>query len=739
MSDAGVRTRYRFPSRRSDRIRRALGLGDLEWRAKAGASELVGEGIARFCRADAEPGAFPPSQAVDGERGAIGAVPDGWRARPVFARAGDGREVVRLSIDEGTDLYGTGEIAGPLRRNGRVTRAWNTDRPCYTGRDPSLYQSHPWVLAVRADGSAFGVLVDSSYAVQIDLRGDIVMRVEGPACWVYVIEGDSPQQVLMRLGELCGRMEMPPLWSLGYHQCRFTYEPTDRVLELARTFREREIPCDVIWLDIDYMDRYRVFTFDPVKFPDPRGLNDELHAMGFKSVWMIDPAPATEDGYGVYEQGSERGFWVQTWEGRAFHGSVWPPDVVFPDFTRADVCDWWAGLYIDFMAHGIDGVWNDMNEPALVVDGKEVQRSLPLDCAHAGGFEGLPAGPHAQYHNLYGTLMVRATREGVLRANPEKRPFVLTRAGSMGVQRYAATWTGDNRATWDDLGWSISMVLNLGLSGQAFSGPDVGGFVGAGTPEMMARWWGLAFALPFCRAHAAKGNIDKEPWSFGGDVESTIRRALQRRYRLLPCLYTLFREAHETGLPVARPVFFADPSDKRLRHEDRAFLLGSDVLVVAQVSESGDARHALPAGDWRSFEPVEGGADGALAELRVRPGAIVPMGPSMQHTGERALDPLTLVVCPDEHGRASGRLYEDAGEGWGFRTGDFSDLAFEGEFERAGGADGSGVVRVRRLGGDRAVATRAVEVEVLTPGGVVRGRGRVGDAGEIRVGGASWA
>lgn len=721
-------TRYRFPSSLPARLAHAAGLGSRVSARQTATGEKVGERTYRFWHTKADRSVMPPSLALVSEPEVQGPANEALVV-PLFSRAWDGRECVSVQTQSGTDLYGTGEIAGPLRRNGKTSVAYCADKPGYTDKTPALYQAHPWVLAVRADGTAFGVLADTTWHTDIDLTDGISMSSRGPAFHVYVIEGDSPQEVVKGLARLTGTIDMPPRWALGYHQCRFSYEPDWQVLEIARGFRQRQIPCDVLWMDIDYMDRFRIFTFDPEKFPHPEKLNADLHEIGFKNVWMIDPGAAVENDYFVWEQGTERDVWCKTWDGHDFRGPVWPPDCSWPDFTRADVCDWWGGLYKDFMATGIDGVWNDMNEPAIVMHGKEGDFTMDPDARHSGGLMGLPPGPHAQYHNVFGYLMVRASREGIMKANPEKRPFVLTRANFIGGHRYAATWTGDNTSTWDDVRWSISMCLNMGLSGQPFVGPDLGGFMGEGSPDMMAKWWGFGTLLPFCRGHTTKNNIEKEPWSFGPEAEATITRALRRRYRLLPYLYTLFREAHDTGMPVIRPVFFADPKNAALRGEEQSFLLGADVLVLANTLERGDPAHTEPGGLWRSFEPVEGPHDPALAVLKIRGGAIVPLGPVMEWTDQKPVDPLTLVVCLDEEGKAEGALYEDAGEGFGHTRGEYCMARF------AARVDGDSVeITMSTVGGQSAPTDREIQVEVVGEHGVIRGSGRTGQPIRVHTG-----
>jgi alpha-glucosidase len=635
--------------------------------------ESVGNGVARFhASVEARESSLPSLGLVE-PLVALGPVPGEWGPVPAFTRI-QNRTSAFIAIDEGTDLYGTGEVPGPLRRNGTRTVAWNFDAYGWGGNAMNLYQSHPWVLAVRADGSAYGVLADTPNRCLIDLTLGIRFEADGASFPVLVIERDNPQDVVRELGRLTGTMPLPPRWALGYHQCRYSYTPDDRVREIADGFRERDIPCDVIWFDIDYMDGFRCFTVDRQSFPDLRGLNAELHGKGFHTVAIIDPGIKQEPGYHVYDSGEAIDAWVQTSAGAPYVGSVWPGRCVFPDFTMAQVRAWWGGLYGQFLSLGIDGIWNDMNEPAVFkVDAK----TMPLGNRHRADPELGGPGTHARYHNVYGMLMARATWDGVQRVRPQQRPFVLSRANHLGGQRWAACWTGDNTASWAHVDFAVSMVLNLGLSGQPMSGTDIGGFAGAGTGRMFARWMGIGALQPFARGHTGKGNIDKEPWSFGRDVEKTCRLALQRRYRLLPYLYTLMREAAETGLPPVRPLFFADPADPRLRGQDDSFLLGNDLLVACNTGPLDKPDPVLPAGRWVKVSLVDGDLDDPdLPDLYLREGAVLPLGPVMQWSDERPLDELELMVNPGPDGRAVGYLYEDEGDGYGYRDGAFRVTEF---------------------------------------------------------------
>ena len=632
--------------------------------------ETLGPGTAVFhASTQAAKGCLPSFAVAVSRRGTPGR--GGVRMTPRF----DGG-VVTLSISSGTSLYGAGEAAGPLLRNGRTLTLWNTDAYDYSASSPSLYQSHPWVLGVRPDGSSFGVLFDTTYRQTLTFPplsgGELRTAAEGPGFPVIVIERQEPSSVLRALSELTGKMPLPPRWSLGYHQCRYSYTPDSRALEVAREFRRRKIPCDVLWHDIDYMRDFLVFTFNPKDFPDPVRHNRSLHELGFHTVWMIDPGVGAQAvSYPVFESLMAGGHAVLAADGSTYFGRVWPGKVVFPDFLRAETRRWWAGLYKNWLAYGVDGVWNDMNEPAVF---GTPTKTMPEDNIHRADAALGGTGPHARYHNVYGMMMIRATREGLQAARPDRRPFVLTRSNFLGGQRYGATWTGDNRADFDHLAWSIPMALNMGLSGQPNAGPDIGGFIGNGPEgregELFARWIGFGALLPFSRGHTMKDNRDKEPWSFGPAVEKSCRIALERRYRLLPYLYTLFHEASRTGLPVARPVFFADLKDPALRGEDSAFLLGDGLMVATR------RQAALPKGGWREFLFPGEEADPSQPGLYIKPGAAVPTGPVLQYADERPLDELTLLVCFDSQGRASGRLYEDAGDGFGFQKGESRETVF---------------------------------------------------------------
>jgi len=626
---------------------------------------IVGDGIAKFV-----PKGFNlsqmPSFALKAEPQEKGMLPSNWQLYPIMEKK-KGHASAYLDVPQGTSLYGGGEVTGPLLRNGQSIKLWNTDSGAYSvDNGKRLYQSHPWVMGVRPDGTSFGILFDTPYKAKLTTNDErINFETEGELFRIFVIDRESPQAVIKGLAELIGTMPMVPRWALGYQQCRFSYTPASRVIEVADTFRIKRIPCDVIWMDIDYMDGYRIFTFNPQTFPDPAALNRDLHIRGFHSAWMIDPGAKVDSTYFVYKSGTANDVWVKTAQGKEFHGDAWPGACAFPDFTQPKTVRWWADLYKDFLDKGVDGVWNDVNEPQI---SNTPTGTMPEDNKHLGG-DKIPAGPHLKYHNVYGYLMVKASREGIMKARPQNRPFILTRSNFLGGQRFAATWTGDN-ASWEShMTMSVPMILTLGLSGQPFSGADVGGFLFNPDANLFGRWMALGAFYPFSRGHACAGTINKEPWAFGQKVEDVSRMALERRYVLLPYYYTLLHEASETGMPIMRPVFFADPKDTLLRAEEQAFLIGENLLVVPEWAQN----PALPKGIWRNLSLIPGDdKDSYQAKLKIRGGAIIPTGKIIQNTNEKSLDPLTLLVCLDEKGEAHGTLYWDEGDNWSFKDGNYS-------------------------------------------------------------------
>lgn len=606
-----------------------------------------------------------------------------FRNDPEMAIGWDGNEVRTWNVIHDDDrFYGLGEKTGALNKRGEEWVMWNSDTYAYVAdRDP-IYQSVPFFVGVRGS-VAYGLYFNNSARSTFNFgagqhRYWSFAAEQGPLDYFVMLGPDVPD-VVDRYTELTGRPLMPPLWSLGYQQSRWSYYPDDEVLRIARTFREKRIPADVLYLDIHYMDEYRVFSWHPERFPQPVALLDSLEAMGFKVVTIIDPGVKvdTTSGYRVARELLDGRHYVRYPDGSPMIGSVWPGPSYFPDYSRPETQRWWGEWLGRLRAEGIDGIWNDMNEPA--VWGK----AFPLEALmYDNGRE----SSQKRMHNLYGYLMAQTAYDALRRVRPDERPFNLTRAGFAGEQRFTAVWTGDNVASWEHLRLGVRILLGLGLSGVPFIGTDVGGFVGSPSPELFARWVQVGVFSPLFRAHTTANTLDQEPWSFGEYVEDVARSAIELRYRLLPYMYSLFHEAHRTGAPIMRPMFwhFQEDSASFAVENSEQFMLGESLLVAPVVEEGGRFRSLwLPRGRWADLATgtvYEGGrritVDAPLERIPMflREGGILPLGPVAQHTGVLERGPLTLEVLPasDSAGSERGlRLFEDDGISYDFEDGDY--------------------------------------------------------------------
>jgi alpha-glucosidase len=597
----------------------------------------------------------------------------------------------RLRPDE--HVYGFGEKNGRLDKRGTKLGGysfamWNTDTYGYDLDTDPIYVSVPFFMVVR-QGRAHGIFLDNTHRTTFDVGREspdlLSFGVEGGELDYYFIDGPSPRQVLERYTRLTGRMPLPPLWALAYHQSRYSYWPDTKVRAIADAFRRRRIPADVIWLDIHFQDGYRPFTWDKTHFPDPKGLLSDLRRQGFRVVTIVDPHPKKEPGYAPYDSGLAGDHFVRTADGAVYEAPVWPSlaekdpgPSVFPDFSRPATREWWGGLYAPFLNLGVAGIWNDMNEPAVF---ETPTGTMPLDNRHHN--EGEPSD-HREVHNVYGSLMARSTYEGLLRHQPGRRPFVLSRASFAGGQRYSALWTGDNQSDWSALRGALSTLMGLGLSGFPFVGSDIGGFVGAPTPELYTRWLQAGVLFPFMRTHTELPSPDQEPWSYGPRHEAVNRRAIELRYELLPHIYNVMRQSSDTGLPAMRPLFLDHPEDERAHGRDDQFFFGDDLLAAPVVRPGARERELyLPAGDWYDF--WTGGDEPGGREVRravtleslplyVRAGAFVFRQPVVQHTGEMRGHGLQVDVYPAAESART--LYEDDGESLEYRQGAFLERDF---------------------------------------------------------------
>jgi len=592
----------------------------------------------------------------------------------------------KLGFDE--HFYGLGEKAARLdKRRGSFVN-WNSDTPGYTeGKDP-IYQTIPFYLGLER-GAAYGIFFDNSYRSYFNFGNSSQERVwfgaEGGELNYYFFYGPSIKKILGRYADLTGHMPLPPLWSLGNQQSRWSYYPDKMVEQVAREYRQRDLPLDVIHLDIDYMEGYRVFTWNKNRFPNPRELAQNLGKQGIKLVTIVDPGvkyqPSNSNGtiastgppelgpqdrsYYVFEQGKEKGYFQRRKNGELFIPKVWPGESVFVDFSLPEARRWWGDLHRAYLDYGVAGIWNDMNEPSDFVDqsGKNQSDVVSYD-------EG-EKSTHAKNRNIFALLEARATYEGLARLQPERRPYVITRAAYAGIQRYSTMWTGDTNSTWESLALNIPMFTTIGLSGQPFVGSDVGGFVGRGNGELLVRSYQISFLAPFCRNHKEINGYDQEPWRFGRYYEAIIRKYLKLRYELLPFLYTTLEEAHRTGVPVFRPLVLNYQEDANTYNLDDQFMLGNELLVAPVLRPGATERLVyLPKGLWydywtnRKYEgetTIRVEAPLETVPMFVRGGVIIPKAPARNYVGEKAVDLITFNIYPDAKGTASTMLYEDDG------------------------------------------------------------------------------
>jgi alpha-glucosidase len=604
----------------------------------------------------------------------------------------------KMSVD--AHYFGLGDKTGGLDRRENAFTLWNTDAYLWQeGTDP-LYKAIPFFITYDS-GVVTGTLLDNTWRSHFDFgrtrANELVMgSVDGPVDY-YILYGPSTKQVMAAYAWLTGPTPLPPLWSLGYQQSRYSYMSQARVEEVAKRLRDDHIPADAIYLDIDYQDQNRPFTIDTKTFPDIPGLVKTLQAAGIRIVMITDLhiANAPNQNYAPFDSGTAQDRFVHNPDGSVYTGEVWPGPAVFPDFTQKSSRDWWGTLYTDFARIGIAGFWNDMNEPAIF---KTPSKTMPIDTVHRieePGFKSRNA-THAEIHNILGMQNVRATHDGLLKLRPNERPFVLTRAAFAGTQRYSATWTGDNSSTWNHLRLSTIMLKNLGMSGFSLAGADVGGYVGDPSPELLTKWLEIAAFQPIDRDHTEKGSGDQEPWVGGPEHEAIRRKFIEERYRLLPYIYTTSEETSRTGLPMLRPLFMEFPEateDKHPMDLDRPaaneFLLGANLLVAPppQLEQTANYDVQFPSSGWYDFwtgkqlptsekKVSSATVTPKLDELPVfvRPGTILPYAPLTQSTQEIPRGPLTVRVYPGPDCRGS--IYADDGHTFAYRNGEFLRMQF---------------------------------------------------------------
>ena len=599
----------------------------------------------------------------------------------------------------GTHFYGFGERTGFLDKQRTAMTLWNSDVNPHTPGTDSLYVSIPFFIAFSGR-SAYGIYMDTAarsafnmgrprfmpWTSEIDLAPLPYPEVDPCEYWFgtdekrldyYFFAGPTIPDVVRAYSDLTGRMQLPPLWALGYHQCRFSYCPEGQVREVARAMREADIPCDAIYLDIDYMDGFRVFTFNPKHFPNPARLMSDLRKDGFNVVTIVDPGVKTDSSYRVYRQGRRKRVFIRRPDGRVYKGRVWPGVVAYPDFARPASRTWWADNHKALFDAGVRGIWNDMNEPSnFAID------TGTLDETALHGEPGAEI-EHAYVHNAYGNLMSQATQEAFARLLPNTRPFIITRAGCGGIQRHACVWTGDNSSWWEHLLMTIPMCCNMSLSGVSFVGADVGGFMDSADPELVARWTQMGAFMPLFRSHSMIRSVPQEPYALGEPHTSICRKYIKLRYRLLPYMYTLIRQCAQDGTPVMRPMVYDFPDDSATHAMYDQFMLGPDIMVAPVYLPGAAARPVyFPRGRWAHLETgqvVESMGEHVLVQCPLdqipaylKEGSILPWGREMSYVGQREQELEVIDIFPSAGmSEAVFSVYADDGKTLEYKDGAF--------------------------------------------------------------------
>ena len=598
-----------------------------------------------------------------------------------------GGNIVKMSkaSNDGESYYGLGDKPNHLNMKGKRYQNWVTDSYAYGKDTDPIYKAIPFYTGLH-NKKAYGIFFDNTFRSYFDFsherRNVTSFWADGGEMNYYFIYGPQMQDVIESYTDLTGKPhQLPPLWALGYHQCKWSYYPESKVKEITSTFRKLRIPCDAIYLDIDYMDGFRCFTWNKEYFPDPKRMVKELADDGFKTVAIIDPGIKIDKEYSVFREALENDYFCKRADGPYMKGKVWPGECYFPDFTNPEVREWWSGLFKELIEDiGIKGVWNDMNEPAVM---EVPNKTFPDDVRH--NYEGNYCS-HRKAHNIYGMQMARATYQGLKKYAYPKRPFVITRAAYSGTQRYTSTWTGDNVATWEHLWIANVQAQRMAMSGFSFAGSDIGGFAEQPQGELFTRWIQLGVFHPFCRVHSSGDHGDQEPWAFDEDVTDIVRKFIELRYQLLPYLYTAFWHHVDQGRPILKSLVLYDQDDVHTHYRTDEFVFGESILVCPILEQNARGRRMyIPRGKWYNYwtkERVKGGkelwvdADIESMPIFVKEGAIIPKYPIQQYVDELVIEEVFLDVY-FKQGKEVSTLFDDAEDGYDYTKGRYSLRTFK--------------------------------------------------------------
>ncbi|KAL8175379.1 UNVERIFIED_CONTAM: hypothetical protein K2H54_021715, partial [Gekko kuhli] len=605
-------------------------------------------------------------------------------------------------------LYGLGEH----RTNFLLSLEWNTltfwARDIPPMESSNLYGVHPFYLVMEDSGSAHGVFLLNSNAMEVALQPApaLTWRTIGGVLDFYIFLGPDPNLVVQQYQQVIGFPAMPPFWALGFHLCRWGYETSNGTWEVVKAMRKYQIPQDTQWNDIDYMDGSRDFTADPQKFSTLPQMVEDLHKHGQRYVMILDPGISSTHppgSYWPYDEGLKRGIFINTTEGKPLIGQVWPGLTAFPDFSNPNTHQWWLENLNRFHTQvPFDGVWIDMNEPSNFLDGSqegcsqgELDRPPYVPAITGGSLNAKTicasarqsTSVHYNLHSLYGLMEAKATASALIKLRG-KRPFVISRSTFPSQGKYSGHWLGDNRSEWKDMFWSIPGLLNFGLFGVPLIGADICGFGGSTSEELCVRWTQLGAFYPFSRNHNTEGEKAQDPTAFSPAAWTAMKEALETRYTLLPFLYSLFHRAHLQGDTVARPLFFEFPKDATTYSVDKQFLWGRGLLVTPVLDPGADSVIGyFPRGVWYDYytgSSVHSSGENLKMEapldrinVHLREGTILPTQKPATSTAASRRNPLSLIAALSQSASAWGDLYWDDGESLdAFEKGDYSYLVF---------------------------------------------------------------
>lgn len=597
---------------------------------------------------------------------------------------------IKIGVDQNNLIYGLGENTHSLEKTDTTTSFWNTDSIAYNEKFDHLYQSQPILIGIGND-LCYSIIYDNPQRSQIKIEKKedtikIQYAIECKNADLFLVVAPDINTLYQKLADILGKSPLPPISILGNHQSKWSYYPEQAVRNLANNFRTKKIACDFIHLDIDYMENFKIFTWDKEKFPTLSKMISDLKSQGFHIMAMTDPGIKIEPKYELYEEGIKNNHFILNQDGKPYEGEVWPGPCHFPDFVQSKTRDWFGSHFSQLTEVGVSAFWIDMNDPSLF----NSSGTISDDAIHPAEGKNLQ---HKDIHNLYGHLMAKSAYEGLTKLLPNKRIFILTRSAFLSTQKYAGSWTGDNISEWNHLRLCIPMLLNMSLSGQVIIGPDIGGFVGKPSGELLTRWYQAATFFPFYRNHTIK-NCPQEPWLYGEEIEKVIRETIQLRYKFLPYIYTTIRETCQSGIPAMRPIWYNSIIDNEAHKQEWAeteYMLGNQILVAPIMEKGAEEREIyLPEGTWYMLnERIYEGkqvhtikAPLGLIPIFLKEGSIIPtITKEIQHTEEMLNSEIDLLIVGKNY--AEGEIYLDDGHSKAFEKGEYEHIKIKAQKQNA--------------------------------------------------------